>query len=297
MSTLRESTEGVVKFSGVAEDRPVFALVTGASSGIGKAIAKKLAVDGWNLCIVALPDTDLESYGKYLADTYGVQVKCITKDLTDPTAPQELYDECTAEGMAIKVLVNNAGFGNAIPFADTEVQVIQRMMQLNMHAVVSLCRLFIPSMKQFKEAYILNVGSTASFFPVPYKSIYSATKNFVLSFSNSLRIELLPNKIFVSCLCPGPTETNAATIARLNSLGWKARMFSLSADEVAAIAIRRLFRKKSITIPGRSNRMGISFGSMLPRSLVLLIFELVFRNGMDKKQADTSSYAKKEKVA
>ncbi|WMJ72704.1 SDR family NAD(P)-dependent oxidoreductase [Cytophagaceae bacterium ABcell3] len=277
--TITSLKEGVRKTVEGLDDnkKKPYTLITGASSGIGKAMANELAERNQNLLLSALPDTGLPEVAGQLRKKYGVKVDYFEADLTDTNAPKCLYEWCLKNNYSIDTLVNNAGFGNNCSFEQSTVDDIQNMMQLNVHSLVTLTRLFIPELKKNDKAYILNVGSTASLMPVPFKCVYSASKSFVYSFSKSLRTELEPYNISVSCLCPGPTNSNAAMVKKNEELGWKAKLFVMSPEAVAQRAIKRMYKGKGTIIPGWKNRVAIFTALAVPSFVLTLALKSTFK--------------------
>ena len=245
-----------------------FCLVTGASSGIGKAIALELAHLKKNLVLVALPDTGLEELGEQIAHSHKVAVLTIATDLTQISNHHQILKTCEANNIQVNVLINNAGFGNLESFQQTSWSELESMMALNNTALVSLTYIFIPHLKKSAPAYILNTGSLASFFRIPFKAVYSATKSFVYSFSASLRLELLRDNIHVACLCPGGTLTSQRFRDILKKSNGRGERFLQLPDAVAHTAIEGLFRKKFRIIPGFHNRMMLLLYGLLPEKII-----------------------------
>ncbi len=258
-----------------------FALVTGASRGIGKAIARELASRNYNLILAALPESNLETVTKEICGAYNVQVVQFEVDLTAADGPQQLFDWVKKNGFQVSVLVNNAGMGHEGEFGCMPWPDINTMMQLNMNAVVQLTYLFLPELKKCRQAYILNVGSLASFRPIPFKIIYTASKSFVFFFTRALREELLLSPVSVSVLCPGPVLTNNDTIKRTRSKGTIARMMVLRSKQVAQIAIDDLLDKKPVIVPGRFNRFLLLFEKMVPRNRQMKILAKIYKDSME----------------
>ena len=159
-----------------------YVLITGASSGIGKAMAHEFAKLNFNVLLVALPNTGTHSVATDVVRKFNIHAATLEVDLTQPESPRQIFNWCKANHYGVKVLVNNAGFGNLRALAETDTLLITRMLSLNNHALVTLTQLFIPHLKAFKGAYILNVGSLAAFIPIPNKAVYTATKSFVFTF-------------------------------------------------------------------------------------------------------------------
>ncbi len=254
-----------------------FALITGASSGIGKAIAEELASRKINVLLVALPETGLAEVVTRLNRCYGVEAYGYEADLTRPETPQALLIWCKTNQYAVNILVNNAGFGNLCPFEETDPGLITTMIALNNRTLVLLTHQFIPELKKNATSYILNVGSLASFMPIPNKSVYAATKSFVYAFSSALRLELLADKIHVCCLCPGGTVTSAEVQERASRLGGFSQAFVQQPGVVARAAVLGMFRQKRIIIPGWHNKVLFIIRQMLPEGWVGWLLTRIFR--------------------
>ncbi len=255
-----------------------FALVTGASSGIGQAIAEELAMLKHNLILVALPGTGLEAVAQNLSQTYHIEVYTFCIDLTEPDAPFMLLEACERKEINLNVLVNNAGFGNLELFEKSNLDELLQMMALNNRALVSLTYLFIPLLKKAEQSFILNLGSLASVFKIPYKAVYSATKSFVYSFSAALRLELKPGNISVSCLCPGSTLTSARVRDILYRTSGKTNsIFTQSPQAVAQTAVKKLFKRQFRIVPGLHNRLLLGVSHILPESLTDRLLMQLFK--------------------
>lgn len=217
------------------------ALITGASSGIGKELARIHAAETGDLVIVARREKALQELKSELESKHDVTVKCIAMDLTDPDAPQQLFDQLKAEDIQIDYLMNNAGFGGHGNFHEREWNADKSMIQLNVMTLTELTRRFLPEMVARKTGKILNTASTAAFLPGPLQAVYYATKAYVLSFSQAIAEELRNEKanVTVTALCPGPVATefaetgdledveafkNAASPAGVARLGYDAMM-------------------------------------------------------------------------
>ncbi|MEM8900274.1 MAG: SDR family oxidoreductase [Bacteroidota bacterium] len=225
------------------------ALVTGASSGIGKSFAYLLASKRMNLVIVARTISQLELMADEISNKYQVKVLPITKDLSIKGASQELYDRVKREQVEVDLLINNAGFGKWGEFTEFSMEDYHNMIQLNITALMDLTYLFMEAMKQKPEAGIINLGSTASFLPVPFSSVYAATKAFVLSFSEGLVGELEGTQVKVHCLCPDGTATNFAKVA--NPEVDTSTVDMKSPDDVAREGLDAFLAGKHFSVTGR----------------------------------------------
>lgn len=243
-----------------------YALVTGASKGIGKSLAEGLAARGYDLLLVARSGDLLRGVGAGLETRYKIKTAILAIDLSAPGAAQQVYD--WAVSYNIQVLVNNAGYGLGGALDKNPLPDTLAMMRVNMEVPVSLCRLFLPGLKQHSKAYILNIASSAAYQAVPGLTAYAATKAFVLSFSRGLRQELKKSSVSLTCISPGATDTNFVHQAQL---GEKARQMAdkvnMSPEKVADIALRGLFAGKAEIIPGFINKIGAAAAWLLPKGL------------------------------
>ncbi|MEM6327869.1 MAG: SDR family oxidoreductase [Bacteroidota bacterium] len=186
---------------------PSLALITGASSGIGADLARIHAERGGDLILLARREDKLTALASELESAHGITAHVLAKDLTDENAAQEVYDEVIARGLTVDLLINNAGFGGVGRFHEREWSTDRAMIQLNVVALVALCRLFLPDMVARGRGRILNNSSTASLLPGPMQAVYFATKAFVTSFGNAIAEELRGTGVTVTTLMPGATET------------------------------------------------------------------------------------------
>ena len=243
------------------------AVVTGASSGIGLELARFFALDGHDLVIVARREKLLKKVADEFKSEYGVSVVVIPKDLTVKESPLEIYNQLEESGTVIDFLVNNAGFGAVGDFSELDYERQVNMLNLNINSLVSLTRLFLPGMIEANRGGILNVGSLAGFQPGPFASVYYATKAFVLSFTEGLTEELKDTNIKVSCLAPGPTDTEFGEVSDLD----KSSLFkfgTMGAKEVARDGYLGFMKDKTVVIPGFLNKLLPFLVRLFPRILV-----------------------------
>lgn len=241
-------------------------LITGASSGIGKSFCYGFAKRGYSLVIVARHKEPLEKLKQEIQKEYNVNIRVIAKDLTQDTCRQ-LYDEC--KDLDIDILVNNAGFGDSGAFLDRNLNKQLNMIRLNVLALVELTYLFGNDMKKRNSGGILNVASIAAFAPGPYMNIYYASKSFVLSFSQALAYELRDTHVSVTCLCPGPVNTDFFRRADLlESPMWKFAP-PASPEQVAEKAIKGCFNHKDLVINSLSGKLFGLAVKVVPRKWML----------------------------
>jgi len=235
-------------------------LITGASSGIGYEIARLLSARKFNLVLVARSATKLEALKRELEARDGIQVHIFLCDLSHPQAAQTLYEKVRQRGLDVTMLVNNAGVGVYGSFSDTDLEAELSMIQLNVSTVVALSKYFLQDMLVQKRGRILNVASLLSFLPFPYYSVYSATKSFVLAFSETLAAELEGTGVVVTTLCPGPVDTAFNTEAMWKTNAYKANQ-PVSPAAVAEQGVQLLLAGTGKKIVGFNNW----FISQLPR--------------------------------
>lgn len=244
-----------------------FTLITGASKGIGKAMAHECASRGMNLYLVARSENLLQMLAQELSSK--VEVKFLSTDLFSPDAPQRIFEFATQHQMNINMLVNNAGMGFYGVFHETDLQNHIRVMQLNMDACVRMAHEFLQRSDKKEKRYLLNVASTAAYQPVPNMTIYAATKAFMLFFSRGLRHELRKEKVNVTALCPGGTESDFFGPAQMEEVVKKNAQFMMKAEEVAKLGINGVLKNKSVVIPGFTNKAGALSAKLFPHDMVV----------------------------
>ena len=241
-------------------------LITGGSSGIGLAVAQACARRKMKVILVALPGPELEETARGLAAEFGISVFTLGIDLMEANAPRRVFEWCRDRDLVVSLLVNNAGLAGAVRFDESPPEYSDSRILLNVRALVLLTRYFLPSMKELPEAFILNIGSLAGFYSIPFKSVYSATKAFVITFSRALDEELKHTAVQVKVLCPNGVRTNRGTYSRIDSHGMKARIL-IPAEKLADLALKRLSRKRTVIIPGFANRVLMMVGGLTPSFL------------------------------
>jgi uncharacterized protein len=244
------------------------ALITGGSTGIGFELAKCFAAHGHDLVLVARHSDALEAAAGKIEGKYGVKAETKACDLSDPESPQRLFDAIHGQGINVDFLVNNAGFGLGGEFVDTDLQTELDMIQVNATTVVHLTKLFLPAMVKKKDGRIMNVASTAAFYPGPYASIYYSTKAFVLSFSEAIAEELRNTRVTVTALCPGPTHTNFAERSGTGETRLFKQSVVATAEEVARYGYSAMMSGKRVAIPGMGNKLLMQAERLAPRRFV-----------------------------
>jgi short-subunit dehydrogenase len=241
-------------------------LITGASSGIGRELARLFASDGADLVLIARSEGRLRELADELADKYGTVAQVVPADLSRPASPGEIAEALTQRHIEVDVLVNNAGFGAHGPIAEIGIERQLEMIEVNVAALTRLTALLLPGMLERHRGTILNVASTAAFQPGPYQAVYCATKAYVLSFSEALAEEVRGSGVRVSCLAPGATDTGFA--AQADTLGTRLfRRGVMDAGRVARAGHDGMRRGRTLVIPGLRNRARAFSVRLAPRTL------------------------------
>jgi short-subunit dehydrogenase len=254
-----------------------FALITGASKGIGKAIAVELAERGCNLLLTSRSRDLLEALAEKLRNEFKVQIQTFVCDLSEESAPKRLLEYCTANNLPVNILVNNAGYGLWGKFPELTMILQLNMLRLNNENLVHITHLFIPLLKKNTPAYILNVSSTSAYQAVPTMAVYAASKIFVLNFSRALRHELKPDNISVCCLVPGTTSTEFMDRAGQQPLKKRAEKVAMTPEDVACAAVKGMFSRKAEIIPGFVNWISAKIIPHLPKKMVENIAASLYR--------------------
>ena len=254
-------------------------LITGASSGIGAAFARKLAARGRNVLLVARSEDKLITLCNELGRVSGIRAHYLALDLLQPESPAQLFEETQRRELVIDMLVNNAGFGSMGEFAQLDLARELEMIDLNVKSLVEMTNRFLQPMRERKQGTIINVASTAGFQPVPYMATYAATKAFVLSFSEALWEENREFGVHVMALCPGVTDTNFFAAARMDRPPLRTIQ---TAEEVVETALRALRRHKPSVISGWTNWLAVGAERLVPRSFVTKIAGKALRSQMEE---------------
>lgn len=256
------------------------ALITGASSGIGATFARQLATRQTDLVLVARNEAKLQQLAQELQSQFQIQVEVLPQDLTIANAATTVLTTVTQKNLTIDLLINNAGFGDYGPFAQSSRQRQLEMIQLNILALVDLTYQFLPLMQQRRSGSIINLASTAAFQPLPYLSIYAASKAFVLSFSEALWAENQEYGVKVLALCPGPTETSFFKEANFPQSFTKGSdsQIQTSPEEVVNEALKALAANQSnVVTGGLPNQLLVNASRFLPRETLVKVVEQQFR--------------------
>lgn len=253
-------------------DRRIYAVVTGASSGIGWHITKELAKKGYSIVAVSNQAEALAQLKSEMESKYSIRVRLIDCDLADNDAAKKVFDFCEQNELHVEVLVNNAGvlvYGEVIHI---DVDVAKNILQLHMNTPAVLCRLFAETMVKNKKGYILNVSSISSVMPYPFISFYGPTKTFIRQFTKALRFEMNGTGVHVTCLLPGATATALYDPEKVNlKLAMKLGVMQ-NPGHVAKAGVRSLFKNKKQCVPGLINKFTMLFVRIVPDFLIAFIY-------------------------
>jgi uncharacterized protein len=228
------------------------ALITGASSGIGLHLAHEFAKHGHPLVLVAPVEAELREVAEQIRAEIGVESIVIAKDLEEPNAPQEIFDQLQTAGVPVEILVNNAGHGQHGHFWEISLEKDLSMMRLNMEATLRMMKLFLPPMLQRKSGRILNNASVGGFEPGPMLAVYHATKAFVLSLTEALTVELENTGVTATALCPGPTDTDF--FPKADMMATRAFQQAMAPQDVAKAGYAGLMKGDPVVVPGAMNK-------------------------------------------
>ena len=252
------------------------ALITGASSGIGYALAKVFARHGHNLVLVARDRQRLSQLASEVRQEFGVATKVIPADLSVSTSAHDLCDELQQASIKISLLVNNAGFDVYGHFCETDLTKELHMIQVNLVSLTQLTKLLLADMRQQRYGRILNLGSTGSFVPSTLNAVYSATKAYVLSFSEAIAEELQGSGVTVTVLCPGATKTEFHQRASIEDIRLL-RFGVMGAATVAEIGYRAMMAGRRVVVPGLYNQVQVLFAGFLPRGVMVKMAKVMLQ--------------------
>jgi hypothetical protein len=255
------------------------ALITGASGGIGATFARELAKRKYNLFLVARSKEKLQKLAQQLQDQHKIQTDILVQDLAVPGAAAQVFQATSERGFAVDILINNAGFGDYGAFCDRPLQRQTQMVQLNVTTLVEMTHLYLPHMRQQRSGSIINISSIAGFQPIPYMSVYAATKAFVLSFSESLWAENRDYGIYVQALCPGPTQTNFFRTAEFPTANGQTNMDNgASPEQIVHESLKAMSKNQPTVVAGGfSNHLITTLPRFFPRETVVGLVEKQFR--------------------
>ncbi len=259
----------------------LFTLITGASTGLGRELARECARLRMNLILVSLPNEGLAELSTQLSIRYQIDVNYYETDLTNRSDLEKLGNWIRTN-FSVNTVINNAGIGGTQAFDNASTDYLDRLIQLNIRATSLLTRIMIPELKMHRRAYILNVSSMAAFSPLPYKTVYPASKAFIYHFTRGLKAELRHTSIRVSVVNPGPIATNADVMRRIQQQGFLGRLTLLPTPVIARIAIRHMMRGKAVIVPGFLNKVNRLLFQIIPSSIRLSMSSHIIQRELNR---------------
>jgi len=241
-----------------------YAIITGASGGLGVSFMQACVARGYNLFLIDLPGKNLYNLCDFARRNFPVDVKYLEIDLAEEGAAKKILEVVRNENVRVQMLINNAGMSQNDLFEDTDEDYLRKLIELNSIACVSLTKSLLPELKKNRKSYIINISSLGSFFALPRKSCYAATKGFVRQFSQALRIEVKKYGINVSVVCPGPVTTNLTNYMLHRHINWFSRNMLQSAKTIAEDAIKGALKGKGVIISGWLNKLIKLSASFVP---------------------------------
>lgn len=255
-----------------------YAVITGASTGLGRAFAETLAKENHSLLLISLPDEGLTKLCEDLEERFEISVECFETDLSKRENVLQAV-QWINENYSIDILINNVGIGGSQRFEEAEIEYLEKMIDINITATTLLTHELLPNLKAREKAHILNVSSLAGLSPIPYKTIYPASKAFIHSFSRGLNEELKNTSVSVSVVNPGPMKTNGNTTKRINRHGFLSRITLREPEEIASYSIRKMKSGKSLIV---TNWLSWIVLKLTPTWISLPILGRKFKSEVDK---------------
>jgi uncharacterized protein len=259
-------------------DKKPYVIITGASGGLGTAFTLECASRGFNLFLISLPNEDLQSLCHFVKRNYSVEIISLELDLTDKHAANLIVAEIHKQEIEVFMLINNAGLGQNDFFEETEDNYLRKIIELNCISYVMLTKALIPELKKQKRSYIINVGSLGGFFFLPRKSVYAASKGFVLQYSKALRIEIKKYGISLSVLSPGPIITNVDKYLLLREMNWFFRKMLIQPKIIVRKAITKSMKGKELIVPGIFNKFMHIISRIVPDIIMKSVLSFSMRH-------------------
>lgn len=255
-----------------------YTIITGASSGIGKAIAKEMASRNHNLILHSLPDQGLSDFCAELETQNKIRAFCCEGDLASENGPEILLRFVKNKGLRVNILINNAGVGFEGPIEGYTRDQIDTMIFLNIRAVTLLTSFFTPELKSHKKSFIMNISSFGAYFPTAYKSVYLASKSYLYFFTRALESEMYGSSPNTCVVVPASVRTNKIVLDRIERNGWFSQKLALSPEKVAAIVVKGMFKRKKVIIPGKMSNLFFSIGLFVPEGIMMWLTRRIFAN-------------------
>ncbi|HKK42554.1 MAG TPA: SDR family NAD(P)-dependent oxidoreductase [Bacteroidales bacterium] len=259
----------------MAED--LYALVTGAGKGIGKAIATGLAERGHNIILSSLPGENLDVLCSVLSEKYHIKAQYFEIDLATKEGPESLFRKTKENGLRVNILINNAGIGIEGPMETYSQKIIDSMILLNIRALTLLTFYFTPELKK-RPSYLLNISSFGCYTPTAYKTVYLATKSYIYYLTRALGSEFNGTSVKTCLVIPSAVRTNELTNKRIARAGWLARASVLDPEDVASKILNDMFKGRKVVIPGRINRFIFGISALVPEGIIMAAVRNLFRS-------------------
>lgn len=259
------------------QKKTLYTLITGGCKGIGKAFAIECAARGMNTLLVSEDENCLRFTCNEIRSKFRIKCDYLAIDLTRNNSCIEVLNWVKRNSYNINFLINNVGAGKSGYFSKMELSEAELLIDLNTRVLTKLTRVFIDELKRNGKSYILNMSSIEATLPLPYKTVYTATKSYIYAFSLALNQELKKDQIHVSVVCPGPVITNKEGIERLNSHGKRAKLLVRFPEYIAKIALDGTYKEKDVIVPGTWNKIFFQLGTVLPRGFKMRLLERLFR--------------------
>jgi hypothetical protein len=256
----------------------VCTVVTGASLGIGRSIAKELAARGHSLILSSLPGQGLPDLCQELESAFKIRSYCVEIDLTTENGPENLFEFVQNHRLRVNILVNNAGIGYEGPIEGYSQKQVDHMILLNVRALTLLTVFFTPELKTHNRSYILNISSFGGYLPTAYKSIYLATKSYVYYLTKALESELKGSSLKTCVAVPSAVRTNNNTLDRIERNGWFGQKSALNPGEVAAEVLTGMFKGKKVIVPGKISKLLFSIALVVPEGIMMWLTRRIFKN-------------------
>ncbi len=257
-----------------------YVLITGAGAGLGKSLAIEFASKGYAIVIASLLQTELDTVKREIESKFpSISVKALAIDMLQYNAAKSIAQWVDAENISLHGLVNNVGFGYAQAFNELDTVFVNNLLQINITFTTQLTHILSPKLIGNSPSFILNVASMAAYFPLPYKAIYSASKGFVLIFSQALRQEYKDKKVNVCCVTPGPMITSDAVRERIKKIGWRRYFTSTSEPEkIARITVNGVLNNKATIRPTFSDKLSAVLKAIVPSFILPNILRVLSKN-------------------
>jgi short-subunit dehydrogenase len=263
-----------------------YALITGASQGLGKNMVIECARRNMHIIAVALPGPELDAIKGLISHNYAVQIEAIGSDLSTEEGCQYVYDTVQQMGVRINFLINCAGISLTKPFHEIDPARVASVVRLNVLGTTMMTRLFIDDLLATAPSYVLSVSSLGSYFHLPNKQVYGASKAYVYSFSRNMQTEYRNKGINITVLCPGGLSSNIRSVTANNQGGWIAKQSITPPEFVAKKAIQACLKGKDVVIPGKINKIFLLFNSLIPSRVKGMIMTVQMNKLVEKKSPE-----------